>query len=663
MSNKSLLLEALGSIEPSLLSYGEWLNVGMALHEEGFCCEDWEDWSSQDTSRYHPDECKAKWASFSHNNNAPIKGGTIIHYAKEQGWSPSSGHQLDWNDTITSFSYNSSAPANHVNELITYLETLFNADDYVGYVTQSYYSNGRYAPTKGCYDRTAGEVIEKLIQTNDIECALGSYDKSAGAWIRFNPLDGKGVSNDNVVSFKYALVESDNLPIKVQETLIRNLHLPVAALVSSGGKSLHAIVKVDAATRTEYDERVQKLYSICEDEGLTLDKQNKNPSRLSRMPGITRDGNLQHLIGTNLGEASWLAWTEWLSKRELELPSIENLLIMQNNPPVLAPELISGVLRQGHKMLLAGSSKAGKSYLLIELCIAIAEGAKWLQWQCSQGKVLYVNLELDRASCYDRFIEVYNRKGISTSNISNIDIWNLRGKAIPMDKIAPVLIERATDAGYIAVVVDPIYKCITGDENSASEMAHFTNQFDKVCNALGCSVIYAHHHSKGKQGSKRSMDRASGSGVFARDSDALLDMIQLSMDGNILDEAKSIYSISDDEASRLTAWRIEGTLREFAPFQPLDIFFNYPIHIVDDSDLLVAASTHISPSSISTATKNARAMQRQKHLDKAFDAISSSGTVTTAGLASELDVSTRTVLRYLSESEKYTNDNGVISRI
>ena len=58
-------------------------------------------------------------------------------------------------------------------------------------------------------------------------------------------------------------------------------------------------------------------------------------------------------------------------------------------------------------------------------------------------------------------------------------------------------------------------------------MAKFCNQFDLVCRALDCAVIYCHHHSKGAQGGKRSMDRASGSGVFARDPDAMLDMTEL----------------------------------------------------------------------------------------------------------------------------------------
>ena len=36
-----------------------------------------------------------------------------------------------------------------------------------------------------------------------------------------------------------------------------------------------------------------------------------------------------------------------------------------------------------------------------------------------------------------------------------------------MDKLAPKLIRRAAKKDYIAIVIDPIYKVITGDENSA----------------------------------------------------------------------------------------------------------------------------------------------------------------------------------------------------
>ena len=47
------LLEVLNNLEPSSCSYQEWVNVGMALKEEGYHASDCEAWSSRDTGRYH----------------------------------------------------------------------------------------------------------------------------------------------------------------------------------------------------------------------------------------------------------------------------------------------------------------------------------------------------------------------------------------------------------------------------------------------------------------------------------------------------------------------------------------------------------------------------------------------------------------------------------
>ena len=78
-------------------------------------------------------------------------------------------------------------------------------------------------------------------------------------------------------------------------------------------------------------------------------------------------------------------------------------------------------------------------------------------------------------------------------------------------------------------------------------MAHFCNQFDRVCSELGAAVIYCHHHSKGVQGAKRSMDRASGSGVFARDPDAMIDLIELELNKDILkqEENKAVCKLCE----------------------------------------------------------------------------------------------------------------------
>ncbi|NOV01362.1 AAA family ATPase [Paenibacillus planticolens] len=656
MEHKLDLIALLAYVDPAYLSYQEWVNVGMALKYEGYTASDWDEWSRRDGARYHPGECFKKWTSFE-GSGIPVTGATITQMAKENGWMPRSAydrddhHELGWDDELSGGDYvvvdknwiegkeiHEPAPAawNPVQQLTTYLQTLFEASENVGYVTDTWQNeDGKYLPTKGAWDRTSGELIELLHMCDgDIGAVLGDYNQEAGAWIRFNPLDGKGVKNENVTEFRYALVESDTMEIEKQNAIMRELELPIAVMVYSGGKSLHAIVRVDAANYDEYRKRVDYLYDICRRNGLSIDRQNRNPSRLSRMPGVERGGKKQFIVDTNIGKPSWAEWHEWIEGVNDDLPDPESLADTFDNPPPLAPPLIHGVLRQGHKMLMAGPSKAGKSFALIELSIAIAEGAKWLGWNCTQGKVLYVNLELDSASCLHRFRDVYTALGMPPRHIANIDIWNLRGKSVPMDKLAPKLIRRSAKKGYIAVIVDPIYKVLTGDENSADQMAHFTNQFDKIATELGASVIYCHHHSKGSQGGKKSMDRASGSGVFARDPDALIDLVELELTEALLkqEENKAICAVyqqcfyrhnpnylqqhvSQDDllsakamedharhaiySSELTAtaeevkraleavrgrsaWRVEGTLREYAKFKPVNMWFQYPVHRVDE---------------------------------------------------------------------------------
>ncbi|MBS6296412.1 MAG: AAA family ATPase, partial [Dialister sp.] len=461
------------------------------------------------------------------------------------------------------------------------------------------------------------------------------------------------------------------------------------------------------------------LYEVCKKNGLEIDTQNRNPSRLSRMPGVMRNGRKQFLIDTNIGKSSWNEWYEWIESVNDDLPDPESLQGVWDNLPELAPCLINGVLRQGHKMLIAGPSKAGKSFLLIEMCIAIAEGRPWLGWPCTQGRVMYVNLELDRASCLHRFKDVYQALGWEPRNLDNIDIWNLRGKSVPMDKLAPKLIRRAAKKDYIAIIIDPIYKVITGDENSADQMAAFCNQFDKICTELGTAVIYCHHHSKGAQGGKRSMDRASGSGVFARDPDALLDLIELDVTPELMAQQESamvcntciryLNSLFDDweddvsqddmlsyvqmlayckkklsagqystlnalveaaakKVKALTAWRIDGTLREFPKFAPVNLWFDYPVHRPDKSgvlkDILPDAEKAPWQRGADKNKKNAkeRKSERKKAFEMALEASNFGESPSITDLANYLGISERTARDRVKEFGGYVIEDGYVKK-
>lgn len=522
-------------------------------------------------------------------------------------------------------------------QLAEYLKGLFHEDEHVGFVTEALERDGKWVPAnRGVAYMTAGEMLKEL-RKGGLRDAIGDYNEAAGVWIRFNPLDGDGVSDANVVDCRYALVECDEDSVEKQVALIRALNLPCKFVVHSGGHSAHALVHIDAGQdQHEYRKRVEFLYKTCHEHGLKADKTG-NPSRLSRMPGVMRNGQPQYIIARDLGPDSWEEWVDFLEEQADDLPAFNNaadqLARIEKGQLPLRPELIAGILRMGHKMRLAGPSKAGKSFALLELAVCLTEGGEWLgRFKCpNPGNVLYVNLELDEASCMHRLAEIYKALKITPKHARNLFVWQLRGHATGLDKLAPVLIRRCRDMHLAAIIVDPIYKVLTGDENAAADMARFCNHFDRVAMECGCAVIDCHHHSKGSQGGKRSMDRASGSGVFARDPDALLDMIELDIskakpqvirneESNALwrlgmkkakkaftdlapdagpedmfreleeaghaEEARALRQEVRAQWEHATGWRIEPTLREFPTFEAEDIWFQYPIHNPDTSELL-----------------------------------------------------------------------------
>jgi len=595
--------DLLNAIPPD--SYDEWIKVGMALKHEGADCSVWDDWSRR-SSKYKEGECAKKWRTFNRNE---VTGGTLFHIACEHGYEPPKDdavydiHNLLLDELIVKdkgFIAERRVPGvpkgyDPKGEMLEYFTTLFRPDDYVGYCVKFYFDEKeeKFKPSQTNYRRTAGDIIEKL-RSGSIDRALGTLNEDAGAFVRFNPLNGEGENDDNVTRFKYCLIESDTESIEKQYAMYKELNLPIEFMINSGGKSLHAIIKVDAENKQQYIQRVRELYSFCKKNGLSPDEQDKNASRFSRLPGVKRGDKWQYIVERKSGAASYDDWIRWREEQADDLPAAESLADTWDNMPPLKEELIPGVLRVGHKLLLAGPSKAGKSFLLINLAISIAEGVDWLGMKCKQGKVCYINLELDRPSCLHRFRDIYEKRGLDPDNIDRITIWNLRGKAASMDRLAPILIHRFKNKQYEAVIIDPIYKVITGDENNATEMGKFCSYFDQVATEMEVSVIYCHHHSKGATGKyANAADRSSGSGVFARDPDAILDLREVSTNG-IADKYRADHP---DACEVLTGWELNGTLREFAPMETRRIWFDYPLHVADDNNYLAVATYNDSAES------------------------------------------------------------------
>ena len=662
--------------------YEVWYQVGMALKTEGYSCEDWDRWS-QGSSKYHPGDCEKKWYSF---QGEGVTGAFITMLAKEGGWEPSKTSTaseprfLAWDAVIgkdtapiveEGFAENEPIPEppknwNPKDQLLKYINTLFQPDDIVAYCVKSAKRQDEegkvkyYPANSGVYTRTAADICKDLEHYDDITYAIGDFDKKAGAWIRFNPFDGQGVANANVVDYRYALVECDDISLEKQYSLIKQMQLPVACLVHSGGKSIHAIVKVNAIDKEEYAKKIQFLYQACEKSGLKIDTKNKNPSRLSRMPGIERNGKKQYLIATNIGCESWDKWIDYIGSLDDDLPDILDFGNQLSEPPKLSPELIGGILREGNKMIITGESKAGKTCLSQELAVCIAEGKPWLgKFPCQQGKVLYINLEVEEASLFYRFKSIYmaNKWELGT-NTHNIRPWNLRGFAVPLEKLAAKVIRRCKNTGpYKAIILDPLYKVQQGDENSAEAIAAFCNALDKIAHETGAAIIYDHHHPKGAVGNRKIIDRGSGSGVFARDADAICDLSFLEPDKVILETIGQ--QIADGEKPMQVAF----VLRDFKDVEPINIFFKFPIHYVDTAGLLDGANIEGSTETNIQNTNKKTAAEKRQIIEEAFEAAQENGIARIRTMASFTEVSEKTLRKYIEESPLFELDKGAVRRV
>lgn len=578
------LQSALNYIDPDALNYNEWCQVGMALKAEGLETL-YDPWSSRG-AKYKKGEPDRKIQSFKSNG---ITGNYIFRLAQERGWrNPGKGKppvaepcvqtQVTQREDTgikrlrkilrahnTKEARISEPVEDWENDLTVYIKTLFKEDEIITLTIDSDFTGEKWRPAGYGKSYKVADLLY-MVDRFSVPEAL-NYNPEAGVWIRVNPMNGIGCSNENVQDFRYTLIESDDLPILDQLALVYELQLPAAAIVHSGGKSIHAVVKIGAQDARQYEERVRFLYDVCKRYGFTVDTANKNPSRLTRLPGVKRGNGKQYLIETDTGCSSFEEWANMIRKGMYGIETLHNALARQIP---LQPALIQGVLRVGHKMMIASSSKAGKTYLLMSLAIAISQGGEWLGFRCMKGKVLYLNMEIDTASAEHRFQELCRAMEIDKVP-EDIDLMNLRGESAPLDQLASRIIDvvRGLNENYLCIIVDPLYKVLTGDENSNTDMANMAKSADLITEETGASLIYVHHFSKGKQYDKRAIDRASGAGAFGRDADAFM----------------TLTSYDEETTYGDTVLECEFITREFRAPSDMMVRFEYPLfEVVSRSD-------------------------------------------------------------------------------
>jgi KaiC/GvpD/RAD55 family RecA-like ATPase len=274
----------------------------------------------------------------------------------------------------------------------------------------------------------------------------GMPEDKAGAWMRFNPTTERGtgaegaVKDADITAFRFMMIESDVLSLEQQLAFYRRCKLPIAAIIQSGGDSAHAWVHMDCADDATYTEAVARVLASLEPFG--FDRANKNPSRLSRLPGAQRtigakgDG-VQRLLYLDPQAKAMDAEAFSAFELHLKLPLVSERPFRQiitsavhryielelNKGKSGVPtgitdfDAISGGLKPGQMIVIAAQTGGGKTTLATNIINTAA-------WHNNIGVALFT-LEMDRHEICDLLVSLncgVNRNVFNNGNFSMRDM-------------------------------------------------------------------------------------------------------------------------------------------------------------------------------------------------------------------------------------------------
>lgn len=160
--------------------------------------------------------------------------------------------------------------------------------------------------------------------------------------------------------------------------------------------------------------------------------------------------------------------------------------------------LVPGVLTEGSLAAIYGAPESGKSFLAVDVSMAIAGGIDWHGRQVERGGVLYIAAEgapglgkrfrawkLDRCAQGRRFDLHLMRDDL---NLAAEKDGGARAFAQAVaDELGPLRL----------VVIDTLNQTAAGaDENSAKDMGRYIASMKLLRNATGATVVVVHHSGK-----------------------------------------------------------------------------------------------------------------------------------------------------------------------
>lgn len=172
--------------------------------------------------------------------------------------------------------------------------------------------------------------------------------------------------------------------------------------------------------------------------------------------------------------------------------------VLDEHIPTPTPIIADGILNEGNKLIMYGKPKAMKSIGVKRLMLSLAEGQAWLghQTPSSGVRVLYLQMEITKFETQYRLRGMVNGTGGVT--LAEVRVWtNMAGIKIDTSAGYDELEQEIVDVAPQLVIIDPIYKVLSGDMLNAQHMAPLFDALDRLIVRHGIAVVLIHHARKG----------------------------------------------------------------------------------------------------------------------------------------------------------------------
>jgi len=170
-------------------------------------------------------------------------------------------------------------------------------------------------------------------------------------------------------------------------------------------------------------------------------------------------------------------------------------------PTLVNNDIVEGVLARESIAVMYGQSGSTKSFVAIEIGLAVASATPWRGHVVKQrGRVVYVAAEGGR-EMHNRLVAAHQNYELGPADA--VDFWlvpsvvRLIEDSPDVDRFVRTVSELAGAEGAALVIIDTLSQSMAGgDENGPKDMSAAIAAFQRIRDELGAAVLIVHHSGR-----------------------------------------------------------------------------------------------------------------------------------------------------------------------